>query len=110
MECNALCHRAVPHKLGHPRRRLSSVCGWADCRGPATGSAWELDLKRQRGVVVMLGFLYAFVASSFRIYHPLYMAYPLFGAVALWVSTRRRAGAPGSAARGGTSRLADGAT
>ena len=70
----------------------------------------QLDLRRQRGLAVMLGFLYAFVASSFRIYHPLYMGYPLFGAVALWASTRRRAGAPGSAARGGTSSLADGAT
>jgi hypothetical protein len=55
-----------------------------------------LDANRQRAMFVVVGMFYAFIISSFRFYSPIYFSYFLFGLLAMFLLTRRRAlvGAP----------------
>ena len=50
-----------------------------------------LDANRQRAMFVVAGMFYAFVISSFRFYSPIYFSYVVFGVVAMFLLTRRRA-------------------
>jgi len=50
-----------------------------------------LDSNRQRAMFVVVGMFYAFIISSFRIYSPVYFSYLLFGVIAMFLLTRRRA-------------------
>jgi hypothetical protein len=53
-----------------------------------------LDTRRQRAMFVVVGMLYAFIVSSFRIYSPVYFSYCCFGLIAMFLLTRRRVIAP----------------
>src|SRR5215813_9487244 len=50
-----------------------------------------LNSERQRAMFVVSGMFYAFIISSFRFYSPVYFSYLLFGVIAMFLLTRRRA-------------------
>jgi oligosaccharide repeat unit polymerase len=53
--------------------------------------AWfaRLDMQRQLMSATVAGLLLGFVFLSFRLFYPLYFAYPLFGFLAYWVVSGR---------------------
>lgn len=53
--------------------------------------AWfaRLDMQRQLMSATVAGLLLGFVFLSFRLFYPLYFAYPLFGFLAYWMLSRR---------------------
>lgn len=55
--------------------------------------AWlvRLDMQRQLMSATVAGLLLSFVFLSFRMFYPLYFAYPFFGFLAYWVLSRRPA-------------------
>jgi oligosaccharide repeat unit polymerase len=50
----------------------------------------SLNSRTQLAMATLLGMLYAFVTSSFRYYHPLYLAYPVFGLIGMYLVTRSK--------------------
>jgi hypothetical protein len=50
----------------------------------------RMNPYRNVGVLVLAGMVFAFLASSFRYFHPLYLAYVQFGAIAVFILTTPR--------------------